>query len=108
MGIGITSNNLVVDQGSSWEDLFGIDVDTLTNITRANFQVMVLGTDLKTIAFCIYSGTADITLSELGNLPQDSVIIATRQAAGTPATAYIAVKTAAKGTATFKFQAIAT
>ena len=108
MGIGITSNNLVPNQGSSWEDLFEIDVDSLTNITRSNFFVQILGNDKKTIAFCFYTGTADITLSELGNLPQDSVIIATRQAAGTPSSAYIAVKTAAKGTATFKFTAIAT
>lgn len=108
MGIGITSNNAVLQQGSSWEDLFGIDVDGLTNITRENFFVKIFGNDKKTWAECLYVGTADITLSELANLPQDSVIIATRQAAGSPSSAYIAVKTAAAGTATFKYQAIAT
>ena len=108
MGIGITSQNLVQQQGSSWEDLFGIDVDLLTNITRSNFFVHILGNDLITVAECWYTGTADITLSELGNLPQFSVIHVFLQGAGTPSTGYIAYKTAAKGTATFKYQAVNT
>lgn len=108
MGIGITSNNLVELQGSSWEDLFGIDVDGLTNITRSNFFVHILGNDLITVAECWYIGAADITLSELANLPLGSVIHVSKQAAGTPSTPYIAYKVAAKGTATWKYTAVNT
>lgn len=108
MGIGITANNVVTLQGSSWEDLFGIDVDSLTNITRNNFFVEIKGNDQYTWCECYYHGTADITLSELGDLPKGSIIHVFVQADGTPSTGYIAYKTAAAGTATFKYQAVAT
>ena len=108
MGIGITNNNFVPLQGSSWEDLFGIDVDGLTSITRANFGVLLLGNDQFTVAECWYTGAGDITLSELANLPLGSVIHVSKQAAGTPSTPYIAYKVAAAGTSTWKYQAVNT
>lgn len=72
---GIKSQNLVQQQGTSWEDLFGIDVDRLTNATRDNFFVYLLGNDRKSgIAICFYTGSGALTLSEFNNLPVGTVI----------------------------------
>jgi len=111
MGIGITANNAVPLQGSSWEDLFGIDVDSLTNITRANFFVEVIGNDQHTWIEALYIGTVGLstaTLTELIDLPKGSIIHAPVQASGTPSTGTIFYKTGVAGTDTWKYDAINT
>ena len=103
MGIGITANNVVPLQGSSWEDLLGIDVDDLTNITRANFFVELLGNDQYFYVKAVYTGSGAITTSQLADFPLGSIIHAIGLAA--PRLYY---KTAAAGTNTWKYQAINT
>ena len=71
---GIKSKNLVEQQGTSWEDLYQIDVDSLTNATRANFFVQLIGNDKATFARCIYTGADALTIAEFNNLPIGSVI----------------------------------
>lgn len=103
MGIGITSNNVVPLQGSSWEDLFGIDVDGLTNATRANFLVQVLGNDLHTFVKVLYLGASALTLSEFADFPKGSIIYQVGLTAP-----QITYKVAAAGTSTWKYAAVNT
>jgi hypothetical protein len=101
MGIGITSNNVVPLQGSSWEDLLGIDVDDCTNITRANFFVQIKGNDLYWWVEALYIGSGALTTSQLQDFPKGSIIHAVGLA--TPAIYY---KVAVAGTNTWKYNAI--
>lgn len=103
MATGLKSNNVIQVDGVSWEDRFAIDGGGLTNATRANFKVQILGTDGFEVAICWYSGSGALTLSELANLPIGSIIHAF--GLSTPAIYY---KTAAAGTGTFKYQSINT
>lgn len=106
MPIGIVSNNAVPLQGSSWEDLFGIDVDSLTVGSRADFFVEVIGNDKYTWVEALYIGTGDLTsnLAELANFPKGSIIHApTHDTSGR-----IIYKTAAAGTDGWKYDAVAT
>jgi len=98
--MSLKANNLTIGQsGYSWEDLYNIDADNLTNATRDNFKVLPLGD----IAVCFYTGTGALTLSDFANLPNGSIIFATNLTA-----AALYVKKAAAGTATFKYVAINT
>jgi hypothetical protein len=103
----IQANNVLADGLQlSWEKLYGIDAGALTNATRKNLLV-----EVKThqdfpdgsIAEATYFGTGALTLSEFANLPQGSRIWC--PALATPA---VYLKTARKGTATFKYTAINT
>lgn len=100
---GIKAQNAIVQQGTSWEDLYGIDAGALTNLTRANFFVEIKGNDQYTWVECLYTGSGAITTSELASLPKGSIIHAVGLA--TPAIYY---KTAAAGTNTWKYQAVNT
>jgi hypothetical protein len=83
----LPANNLSASVvGASWENLYDIDADGLTNATRDNFFVLPLGNDKTRIALCFYLGTGALTTSEFNNLPQGSVIVAPN--IGTP-TIYI-------------------
>jgi hypothetical protein len=106
MPIGIVSNNAVPLQGSSWEDLFTIDVDALTHITRANFFVEVIGNDKHTWAECLYTGTDDLTthLAELANFPKGSIIHAPVH----DTSGRIIYKTAVAGTSGWKYDVVLT
>lgn len=106
MAIGIVSNNVQSLQGSSWEDLFSIDVDGLTVGTRANLFVEVKGNDKHTWAECLYTGTGDLTtnLAEFANLPLGSIIHCPLHSTS----GRMIYKIAAAGTSTWKYQAIAT
>lgn len=106
MPIGIVSNNVQSLQGSSWEDLFTIDVDALTVGTRANLFFEVKGNDKHTWAEGLFIGTGDLTsnLAELANLPLGSIIHCPVHATS----GRIIYKVAAAGTSTWKFTAIAT
>ena len=100
---GKKENNISASpNATSWEDLYQIDAEGLTNATAANFKVLPLGMDDKTpdIAFCFYFGSGALTTSEFNNLPIGSVIWC-------PAitTAAVYLKTAAT---TWKYQAINT
>ena len=69
------ARNLVEQQGTSWEGLFGIDAGGLTNATRDNFNVHIIGNTQKSaIAVCFYTGSAALTLSEFDALPIGSII----------------------------------
>ena len=100
---GLKANNIsAAPNSTSWEDLYQIDAESLTNATAANFKVLPLGMDGKTpdIAMCWYFGTGALTTSEYNNLPIGSVIWA--PAITTPS---VYLKTAAT---TWKLQAINT
>lgn len=103
MATGLKSNNVIQVDGVSWEDRFAIDAGGLTNATRANFKVQILGCDGFEIAVAYYSGSGALTTSEFANLPKGSIIHAYGLA--TPAIYY---KTAAAGTDGFKYQAVNT
>lgn len=103
MATGLKGGNIsAFDQGTSWEDLYQIDADSLTNATRANFKVLPLAVQDKQpdIAMCWYFGSGALTTSEFNNLPIGSVIWA--PAITTPS---VYMKTAAT---TWKLQAINT
>lgn len=110
MGIGITANNVVNLQGSSWEDLFGIDVDDLTTFTRANLLVELLGNDQHTWVECIYLGAvlADADLTELIDLPKGSIIHCVGASSGDIGTTCLQYKTGLAGVDTWKYTAVAT
>jgi len=101
------ANNIVSEGlGLSWENLYGIDGGGLTNATRTNFLVEVKNhKDFPdgSLAECEYFGTGALTLTELANLPQGSRIWCSQLT-----TAAVYIKTARKGTGTFKYQTIDT
>lgn len=103
MPIGNVSNNLVPVQGSSWEDLLGIDLDTTTNATRANFAAMLVENDKVKFVEAWYTGSGALTTSEFASFPKGSIIHAVGLSA--PAIYY---KVAAAGTDTWKYQAVNT
>lgn len=100
---GIVSNNLVPQQGSSWEDLLGINLNATTNATRDNFFAQLIGNDKTFFVLAFYIGSGALTLSEFANFPKGSVIFAS--GLSTPVIYY---KVAAAGTSTWKYQAINT
>jgi len=95
---GLLANNIIVQDGSSWETRFQIDAGALTNATRNNFFVEIKGNDVYSFAECNYTGTGALTLSEYNNLPIGSRIFA-------PGIATPGVYQKISATA-FKFQAI--
>jgi len=100
---GLKSNNVIQVDGVSWEDRFAIDAGALTNATRANFKVQILGTDDFEIAVAYYTGSGALTTAEFQNFPLGSIIHACGLSA--PAIYY---KIAAAGTNTWKYTAINT
>lgn len=101
MATGLKANNIIShDAGTSWEDRFQIDGGGLTNATRANFFVQILGNDEYEYCECLYTGSGALTLSEFNNFP-----IGTRIFAPAISTPSVYMKTAAT---TWKLQAINT
>lgn len=100
MANGLKANNLIAQTGISWEDRFQIDADGLTNATRKNFRVHVLGNEDGEIVQAVYTGSGALTLSEFNNLPIGSTIFC--PALATPC---VYLKTTAT---VFKLQAINT
>ena len=103
MATGIKSNNVIQVDGVSWEDRFAINAGSLTNATRANFHVQILGCDGFEIAVAYYTGSGALTTSEFANFPLGSIIHAVGLTS--PAIYY---KIAAAGTDTWKYQVVAT
>lgn len=100
---GLKSNNVLIQDGASWEDIFDINVSELTYITRANFLVQIKGNEQYRWVEAMYTGTdaLDTDLgSALDNLPNGSIIWAPLIT-----TAAVYVKTASS---TWKYQAINT
>jgi hypothetical protein len=97
---GKLANNIIEQDGTSWESRFQIDAGALTNATRNNFFVEIKGNDVISYAECLYTGTGALTLSEYNNLPIGSRIFA--PAIATPS---VYLKTTAT---TFKSQPINT
>lgn len=78
MATGLKANNVLVQDGVSWEDRFQIDVDSLTYATRANFHVQRLADDSYEWVVCLYTGSTAIDTdlgSALDNLPIGSQVM---------------------------------
>jgi len=104
MATGLKQNNVKHGDGTSWEDLYEINAGSLTNATRNNFFVEIKKLpNGGTKADCFYIGTGALTLSQFANLPLGSTILC--PCISNPS---LYLKTAAAGTATFKYQAINT
>ena len=99
---GQKAKNLMPVQGSSWEDIYSIDVDDLSAGTRSTFHVEMLQDDTlpKPIARAIYTYSDALTIAEFNNFPAGSSILCTGLTA-----AALYVK---KDATTWKYQAINT
>lgn len=100
MATGPKANNMVLIDGVSWEDRYGIDADGLTNATRANFKVVRFGGEGDELVIVLYTGSGALTTSEFNNFPTGTVILAV--GLGTPALYF---KT---GATTWKYQSVNT
>lgn len=74
MATGLKANNVILQDGTSWEDRYQIDAGALTNADRSNFFVEIKGNDQHSFAECLYTGTGALTTSEFNNLPIGSQI----------------------------------
>ena len=100
MATGIKANNVITEDGESFEDRYAINLGTTTNATRDNFFAELKGSRRYQFVDALYIGSSALTLSEFNNLPIGSRIWA--PAIATPS---VYLKTAAT---TFKLQAINT
>lgn len=77
---GLKSNNVVLQDGASWEDILDINVDELTSMTRDNFFVRMMGNEKHRWCEALYTGATSIATpltsgNELDNFPTGSTIV---------------------------------